>query len=241
MVVGHWPLVVGQFSICKLTVTVFQPTTKDQGPKTNDQHGPATRTRLDLDLTVLVPGAGALQPQFSAAVAGADRQRGRRLVLYAGNLQPAAATDRPGKFGCAGAGAAGTSPDVYRPSGRSHQRSHKPEAGDDRRRPGADGHCFRHAAGALPIHGVAGLSAAVAGDADGRVFRARAHFGDSQCRRAGRRAGGQHSFVGHVVGEPAGRCIGWRSRGGAVRARCCIRAQRAFISGVGDVHPRDAF
>ena len=64
---------------------------------------------------------------------------------------------------------------------------------------------------------------------------------DSEYHRAGRCAGGQHAFLGDVVGQSADWRVGRRSRSRAVRTRCRVRAQCAFISGVGDADPRDAF
>ena len=81
-------------SICRFNNQ--EPTTKDQRPTTK-AHGSATRARIDLDLAALVPALGALQPQLPAALAGANRERGRRLVLYPGDLQSPAAVDGPGE------------------------------------------------------------------------------------------------------------------------------------------------
>ncbi len=201
-------------------------------------HGSATRARRHLDLPVRIPASGALQPQLSPSLAGADRERDWRLVLYPGHLQPAPATDRTGEFSCAGAGSASASPDFHRPRRRSHQRSRPPQTRNDHGRPGADGHRFCHAAGAIPFHSLAGLPAAAAGDLDGGVFRAGTHFRDSQHNSPRRRAPGEHAVFGDVVSQSAGRCVGWRNRRGPAGTRRRVCAQRSFVSGIG--HPHSA-
>src|SRR6266404_353056 len=77
-------------------------------------HGSPTRACSYLDLPVRICATGAPQPQLPVPVAGADRERDRRLVLHVGDLQSVAAIDRAGEFGCSGTGGAGASADSHR-------------------------------------------------------------------------------------------------------------------------------
>jgi len=69
-----------------------------------------------------------------------------------------------------------------------------------------------HAAGAISLHGVDGLSITSAGNADGCVFRAGTHCRDSEHNSPPRRASGQHAVLGYLVCQSVNRRI--RRRGG---------------------------
>ena len=141
---------------------------------------PQPELAIPTDLAGVVRAAAARQPQFPAALAGADCQRDRRLVLHAFDLHAAAAVDRARQFGGAGAGSASAAADLRGSDGGRGERPAAPQARDDRRRPGALRGRAGHAAGAFAIDGVAGLSAAAGGNDDGRVLRAGPQCGDSE-------------------------------------------------------------
>src|SRR5437868_8655571 len=143
-------------------------------------YGNRTRTGRRPGVAGFVRVTFARQPQFSAALDGADCQRSWGLVLFAGNLHAAAAIDRARAIRGARAGVASPSTNFYWAGSWGGQRSRAAKAGDDHGGPDTDGHSSGHAAGAIAIDGVAGISAIAAGDGYGGVLRAGAQRGDPQ-------------------------------------------------------------
>jgi len=99
---------------------------------------------------------------------------------------------------------------------------------------------FFHAAGAISLHGVDGLSITSAGNADGCVFRAGTHCRDSEHNshqdvfwptRCPRLTWSVNLLIGASVGGWWPRCWGVTQ---------CF-AQRALLSGVGNAHSRNEF
>src|SRR5215467_15272731 len=84
------------------------------------QHGTSARAGSQLYLPCRICAAVAHEPEFPALVDGANRQRNRRLVLFAGDLQPAVAIDGTRKLGGTGAGASSLAADICRASSRGH-------------------------------------------------------------------------------------------------------------------------
>jgi hypothetical protein len=85
--------------------------------------GTRSGTRSQPGIVGLVCAADPRQPEFSPLVGRAGGQRNRRLVLYAGHLQPPAAIYRARWIGGAGAGAAGFAGNTDRPDRGRGERS----------------------------------------------------------------------------------------------------------------------
>src|SRR5207245_2028075 len=91
---------------------------------------------------------------------------------------PSLAVDRARQFCGAGAGVTSSSADICWTRCRRSERSGPPQTRDDHRRSGPHGGGPSHVAGAFALHGLAGLSAAAAGNYHGRVLRAGTEFCD---------------------------------------------------------------
>src|SRR5579862_9005165 len=90
--------------------------------------GNCSRVATEFGFVSLLRASTPRERKFSPFVGRPNCQRDWRLVLHAGNLQPASSTHRSRQFGCTRACAASSAPDLDRADRGTRQRPPAPQA-----------------------------------------------------------------------------------------------------------------